>query len=84
MTSDENKDLRRLTEEILRDPSLTQRLLRIVNPASYVAHRGGVAAVSRAIGLLGLGAVRGIALSVVLLDQRNCREQARRHRKLFA
>lgn len=84
MTSDENEDLRRLTDQILRDPGLTQRLLRIVNSAPYVAHRGGVATVSRAISLLGVGAVRAIALSVVLLDQWGTRERARRLKDLFA
>lgn len=84
MTSDDNEDLRRLTDQILRDPGLTQRLLRIANSAPYVAHRGGVATVSRAISLLGVGAVRAIALSIVLLDHWGTRERARRLKDLFA
>lgn len=39
MTNNENEDLRRLTDQILRDPGLTQRLLRVHNSAPYVAHR---------------------------------------------
>ncbi len=76
LADDEEGNLHTLVEAVLRDPGLTQRLLRIVNTAHYRAHWEGVATVTRAVSLLGVQAVRGIALSVVLLDQWRQRAQA--------
>lgn len=84
LAGDERENLHRLAEEILKDVALTQKLLRLVNAAPYVAHRGGVATVSRALSLLGMSAVRGIASSLVLLERWENRAQARRLRETYA
>lgn len=80
----EEENLHRLADEILQDVALTQKLLRWVNAAPYVAHRGGVATVSRAISLLGMGTVKGIAASLMMLEHWGDREQAGRMQDVFA
>ncbi|TSE33261.1 HDOD domain-containing protein [Tepidimonas charontis] len=84
LTEDERGTLNALSEAVLRDPGLTQRLLRIVNAAQHRAHHGGVLTVTRAISLVGVQAVRGLALSVVLLAQWRQRAQAMRLLDRFA
>lgn len=64
----ERESLRTLTQEILKDVALTNKLLRVVNAARYAGHQDGVGTVSRAISLLGVSAVRQLALSLVLLE----------------
>jgi HD-like signal output (HDOD) protein len=61
--------LHALCDEILKDVALTQKLLRVVNTAHY--RRAGmdpISTVSRAVTMIGLGGVRNIALSLLLLD----------------
>ncbi|MFN4104283.1 MAG: HDOD domain-containing protein [Tepidimonas sp.] len=84
LAGDERENLHRLAEEILKDVALTQKLLRLVNAAPYVASRGGVVTVSRALSLLGMSAVRGVAASLVMLEQWDNRAQADRVRESFA
>ncbi|MBV8621243.1 MAG: HDOD domain-containing protein [Curvibacter sp.] len=58
-----------LTNEILKDVALTNKLLRIVNSAGY-SHvgAGSISTVSRAVSLLGFAGIRNLAMSLVLLD----------------
>jgi eukaryotic-like serine/threonine-protein kinase len=69
ITSSEKGSLSELTDQILRDVALTQKLLRLVNSVHF-AHpgRAGITSVSRAVILVGFNAVRNMALSVVLLE----------------
>lgn len=80
----EQENLHRLTDLILQDVGLTQKLLRWVNAAPYVANRGGVATVSRAISLLGMVQVKAIAASLLLLENWDDPAQAGRMRQAFA
>lgn len=58
-----------LTESILRDVALTNKLLRVVNSVHYKQLGAGpVNTVSRAIVILGYDAVRDVALSLMLFD----------------
>ncbi|MBF0539710.1 MAG: HDOD domain-containing protein [Nitrospirae bacterium] len=59
-----------LTNTILEDISLTNKLLRLVNSASYARyHAGGkINTISRAIYILGFGHVREVALSLTLFE----------------
>lgn len=58
-----------LTEFILRDVALTNKLLRVVNSVHYKQRGGGtVSTVSRAIIILGYDVVRDTALSLMLFD----------------
>ena len=58
-----------LSEEILKDVSLTNKLLRMVNTVQFTSvSGGGISTVSRAVALVGFAGIRNMALSVVLLE----------------
>jgi HD-like signal output (HDOD) protein len=61
--------LQHMADEILKDVALTQKLLRVVNTAHYRRAGGDpISTVSRAVALMGVGGVRNVALSLMLLD----------------
>ena len=65
----ESDSLQSLCDEVLQDVALTQKLLRVVNTAHF--RRAGsdpISTVSRAVALIGIGGVRNMALSLMLLD----------------
>ncbi|MDO9237213.1 MAG: HDOD domain-containing protein [Aquabacterium sp.] len=68
--SDSDTDsMQALSDEVLQDVALTQKLLRVVNTAHF--RRAGtdpISTVSRAVALIGVGGVRNMALSLMLLD----------------
>lgn len=69
VASSDTESVSALTNEILKDVALTNKLLRMVNSVNY-AHAGGgtISTVSRAVSLVGFNAVRNMALSLVLLE----------------
>ena len=69
VANSDNESLGSLSNEILKDVALTNKLLRMVNSASY-RHAGGgsISTVSRAVALVGFGGIRNMALSLVLLE----------------
>lgn len=69
VANSENESLGSLSNEILKDVALTNKLLRMVNSASY-RHAGGgtISTVSRAVALVGFAGIRNMALSLVLLE----------------
>lgn len=69
LSDSENDSMQSLCDEILQDVALTQKLLRVVNTAHF--RRAGtdpISTVSRAVALIGVGGVRNMALSLMLLD----------------
>jgi len=65
----ESDSMQNLCDEVLQDVALTQKLLRVVNTAHF--RRAGtdpISTVSRAVALIGVGGVRNMALSLMLLD----------------
>jgi serine/threonine protein kinase len=65
----ETESLKSLTDEILKDVALTNKLLRMCNTAHFTAVAGeGIGTVSRAVALVGFAGIRNMALSVVLLE----------------
>lgn len=66
---DENTRADRLTEVILRDISLTKKLLRLVN-AAHLGSFGSqpISTISRAVVILGFDAVRDAAISLMLFE----------------
>lgn len=67
VSSSDRESLATLTNEILKDVALTNKLLRLVNTAQYM--RGGpISTVSRAVTLVGFNGIRNMALSLVLLE----------------
>jgi serine/threonine protein kinase len=69
VANSESASLGTLSNEILRDVALTQKLLRLVNTAHY-GHAGGgsISTVSRAVALVGFAGIRNLALSLVFLE----------------
>jgi serine/threonine protein kinase len=67
MANSETESVNSVTNAILKDVALTNKLLRIVNSANN-AHRGTINTVSRAVNLMGFNGVRNMALSLVLLE----------------
>jgi HD-like signal output (HDOD) protein len=84
LTQSEHESLASLSNEILKDVALTQKLLRLVNTAAY-RHTGGggISTVSRAVALIGFAGIRNLALSLVLLERMENKGHAQRLREDF-
>nr|WP_315848206.1 HDOD domain-containing protein [uncultured Rhodoferax sp.] len=67
MASSETESVGSVTNEILKDVALTNKLLRLVNSAHF-ARGGNISTVSRAVNLVGFNGIRNMALSLVLLE----------------
>ena len=77
ITAAENQSVSQLANTILKDFSLTNKILRMVNSAYYQqAGGGGISTVSRAVVVLGLDAVRSMAITVLLLEHLQNKENA--------
>lgn len=75
--SDEYSRSNALTDTILRDVSLTNKLLRLVNAAVYGSFGGQpISTISRAIVILGFDAVRDAAVSLMLFEHLKSHAQA--------
>lgn len=69
MASAERGDVNKLSNAILTDFALTNKILRLVNSSYYpVRASGGINTVSRAIVMLGFDAVSSIATSLILFE----------------
>ncbi|WP_304641754.1 HDOD domain-containing protein [Pseudomonas sp.] len=68
LSQSENASVRQLTEVLLRDTSLTSRVLRVSNSVYCNPGREVVKTISRAVVVIGFDQVRMIGLSVSLLD----------------
>jgi serine/threonine protein kinase len=67
MATSEKESVGSVTNEILKDVALTNKLLRLVNSAHY-SRGGNISTVSRAVSLVGFNGIRNMALSLVLLE----------------
>ncbi|MDP2370351.1 protein kinase domain-containing protein [Rhodoferax sp.] len=67
MAGSDKESVGSITNEILKDVALTNKLLRLVNSAHY-ARGSSISTVSRAVSLVGLNGIRNMALSLVLLE----------------
>ncbi|MDP1935895.1 MAG: HDOD domain-containing protein [Hylemonella sp.] len=69
VASSDTESIKHLSDEIMTDVALTNKLLRMVNTAHFTSVAGeGIATVSRAVALVGFAGIRNMALSVVLLE----------------
>ena len=69
LAGSDTESLRTLSDEILKDVSLTNKLLRMVNTVHFTAVTGEqISTVSRAVALVGMAGIRNMALSVILLE----------------
>ncbi|MFE8646031.1 HDOD domain-containing protein [Sphingomonas sp. NCPPB 2930] len=84
-TADSDREsLADLTQEILKDVALTQKLLRLVNSVQFArSGQGTIGTISRAVSLVGFNTVRNLALSLVLLDQMQDKTHAQQMKEEF-
>ena len=69
LTASDKENIDRLSNTILKDFGLTNKILRLVNSAYYrQAGGGGISTVSRAAIVLGFDAIRNIAITVLLFE----------------
>lgn len=69
IVSAEQESMNKLSNIILRDVALTNKLLKLVNSAYFSRYGGGtISTVSRAIIILGFEAVRNIAITLMLFE----------------
>lgn len=69
IANSETESINKLSNSILKDFALTNKLLRLVNSANYRPAGGGsISTVSRAVIVLGFEAVRNIAITVLLFE----------------
>jgi len=76
VTSDSHS-AQQITQVILRDVSLTTKLLQLVNSAVYGQYGGRIRTVSRAVLILGCEAVRNAAMTLMMLEFSKGRPQER-------
>jgi len=69
VANSDKESINSLSNEILKDVALTNKLLRLVNTAHF-SHAGGgsISTVSRAVALVGFAGIRNMAMSLVLLE----------------
>ena len=84
VANSEKESLNSLSNEILKDVALTNKLLRLVNSAHF-SHAGGgsISTVSRAVALIGFAGIRNLALSLVLLEHMQDKAHAQRLKEEF-
>ncbi len=84
VANSDKETLGSLSEEILKDVALTNKLLRMVNTAHFKsAAGGGITTVSRAVALVGFAGIRNMATSMVLLEHMNDKGHAAQLRDEF-
>jgi len=84
VTQSEDASIAGVTDEIVRDVALTNKLLRMVNTAHFRnAGAGSIASVPRAVSLVGLAGIRSMALSLVLLEHMQDKAHVGKLKELF-
>jgi serine/threonine protein kinase len=83
IAASETDSVARLSAVILKDFALTNKLLRMVNSAYYRPSGEKISTVSSAILLLGLNAVRNIAVAGLLFEHMQDKESAGRLKEEF-
>ena len=69
LTTSQHENATSLSETILKDYALTNKILRLVNSAFYRQAGGGnISTVSRAVIVLGFDTIRNIAITVLLFE----------------
>jgi len=69
IVSSEMESINKLSNSILKDFALTNKILRLVNTVFYGQYGGGsISTISRAVIILGFDAVRNIAITLILFE----------------
>ena len=84
ITSSDRESIANLSNSILKDFSLTNKILRLVNAAFYRQSGGGnISTISRAVLVLGFDAVRNIAVTVMLFEHLKNKKNAHQLKEEF-
>lgn len=84
LTRSDRESINRLSNTILKDYGLTNKILRLVNSAYYRQAGGGaISTVSRAVIVIGFDALRNIALTVLLFEHLQDKGSARELKESF-
>ncbi|RTL49473.1 MAG: serine/threonine protein kinase [Rhodocyclaceae bacterium] len=84
LTNSDKESINRLSNTILKDYALTNKILRLVNSAYYRQAGGGnISTVSRAVIVLGFDAIRNIAITVLLFEHLQDKGNARELKEAF-
>lgn len=75
-SSSETESLGTVSNAILKDISLTNKVLRIVNSAYYNRGGGKISTISRAVVMLGINPVKNLAVSLLLFEHLQNKAQA--------
>lgn len=68
IVSTESEGPSRLAKTILQDFALTNKLLKLVNAASFGQFGGNINTISKAVVILGFDTVRNVAMTLILLE----------------
>lgn len=80
----DSERLQSLSAVILKDFALTNKLLRLVNSATYGQFGGAISTISRAVIILGFDTVRNLAVTLMLFEHLQNRQQANTLREAVA
>lgn len=84
LTNSDRESIDKLSNSILKDYALTNKILRLVNSAHYRPAGGGtISTVSRAVIVLGFDAIRNIAITVLLFEHLQDKANARELKEYF-
>lgn len=84
LTNSDRESINKLSNSILKDYALTNKILRMVNSAHYRQAGGGtISTVSRAVIVLGFDAIRNIAVTVLLFEHLQDKANARELKEFF-
>jgi serine/threonine protein kinase len=84
LTASEGESVNSLSNTILKDYALTNKILRLVNSAFYRQAGGGnISTVSRAVIVLGFDTIRNIAITVLLFEHMQDKGNARELKEAF-
>ena len=84
LAASEQESVSTLSNTILKDVALTNKLMRLVNSAYYKQAGGGtISTISRAVMILGFGTVRSIATSLILMEHLQNQGHAQQLREEF-
>ncbi|MEW6313542.1 MAG: HDOD domain-containing protein [Pseudomonadota bacterium] len=76
IASSDSERVTELSNNILKDYALTNKLLKLVNSATYGQYGGSISTISRAVIILGFETVRNIAVTLLLYEHLQNKSQA--------
>lgn len=84
LTASDENSVSQLTDVIVRDFALTNKVLKVVNSAYYGGFAGKVGTISRALVVLGIEPIRSLAASLILFEHLGSHRNADRIKALIA